>query len=176
MKERLLSIAAAEECTPDEMNLVDDILEQAQGDMRRAVTTLQSVHSLAVGAAAALSTGSGAGVVIDKQVIAEIAGLPPSSVIDKLWTALSSNSDFNKMQDSVEEVCASGYSAQFLLSALLPKVMADETLTELGKAQLAIRMAEAEKNMIEGADELLQLLTVCSLALSCFAESQKPSN
>jgi len=162
MKERLLLIAVSEGCSQKEKDLIDDILDHAGGDMRRAVTTLQSVHALAAG-----DEG-----VVDKDAIAEIAGLPPATVVNGLWTALSSKS-FNTMQKSVEEACAAGFSAQLLLSSLLPKLMKDDTLTERSKALLAIRMAEAEKNMIDGADEYLQLMTVGGMALECFEDSRK---
>lgn len=167
MKERLLLIADSEGCTDGEKELVDDILEHAGGDMRRAVTTLQSVHALAA--------AGGDEYVVDKDAICEIAGLPPTNVVDDLWKSLSSKS-FDTMQNAVEEVCAAGFSAQLLLSAMLPKLTDDDVLTERSKAQIAIRMAEAEKNMIDGADEFLQLMTVCSLALACYEESQKASN
>lgn len=164
MKERLVSIAENEGCSLD---LVDDILHYADGDMRRAVMTLQSVHAL---------TSSGENV-ITKDDIAEIAGLAPKRVVDDLWATLSSEGcSFDKMQAAVDEFMADGYSAQVLLASLLEKVTADQTLNEVGKAEMAIRMAESEKNMIEGADEYLQLMDFCSLAIECFGKSTKPTN
>jgi replication factor C subunit 2/4 len=165
MKDRLLTIACAEGCGDDELALVDEILSHAGGDMRRAVTTLQSVHSLAVGGAHQLSADS----------IAEIAGVPPKAVVDRLWASLelagpsaSALSPFTRMERTVEGVCADGYSALILLTALLPTVIESNILTEMCKADIAIRIAEAEKNMVEGADEYLQIMTVCSLIVTCF--------
>jgi replication factor C subunit 2/4 len=76
----------------------------------------------------------------------------------------------------VEDVVAAGYSAQVLLSCLLPKVTRDVNLNERSKAEIAIRIAEAEKNMIEGADEYLQLMTVFSLAVTVMEQSSHASN
>jgi replication factor C subunit 2/4 len=45
-------------------------------------------------------------------------------------------------------------------------------LNELSKANLSIRVAEAEKNLVDGADEYLQLMSVCSLAMTCLEESK----
>jgi replication factor C subunit 2/4 len=181
MKERLLYIAENEHFTSNEKELIDEILQQSNGDMRRAVTTLQSVHTLALG-----------GEIVTNDSISEIVGLPPSSIINELWDVLSSaqsNNMFNKslssfecMNKAVDEICYSGYSAQALLLTLLPKLLNEEEesastetkndarrpLSELSKARIAIRIAEAEKNMIEGADEYLQLMNVCTLILSCF--------
>jgi replication factor C subunit 2/4 len=159
MKERLSHIAQAEHCQFTETQL-DEILELADGDMRRAVTTLQSAHALAAGGTEPL----------DVSAMAEIAGLPPAHVVEALWASMSKQMAFDAMQRAVEEVCANGYSAQLLLSSLSQKVIVCPDLNEIGRADISIRIAEAEKNMIEGADEYLQLLTVCSLAQSCLTE------
>jgi replication factor C subunit 2/4 len=157
MKARLQSIAQAEGCEEGEMNLLDEILQQADGDMRRAVTTLQSVHSLAVG-----------GETITSDTLAEIAGHPPPGILRHLWQdAIASSTSFDAMQAAVQDICAQGYAAKFLLLGLLPLVAESTVLSERYKAEIALRMAEAEKNMAEGADEFLQLMTVCSLAFSC---------
>lgn len=162
MKERLTMIAESEGCSPQEMDLMDEILAQADGDMRRAVTTLQSVHSLAVG-------GNMGNVTLSSSVIAEIAGLPPPAVVNDLWQCMSSQPSFDVMHRGVDEVISSGFSAQLLLSALLTKLLDENcSLDELSQAEVAIRIAEAEKNMIEGADEYLQLMTVSSLVLTCY--------
>eukprot|EP00980_Cylindrotheca_fusiformis_P031248 scaffold26068_cov147-Cylindrotheca_fusiformis.AAC.1 len=77
MKNRLHYIAKEEGCSVEDSHL-DSILDFAEGDMRRAVTTLQSVHAL----------GSN---VIDDTAISELAGVPPASVVDTLLKALHCN-------------------------------------------------------------------------------------
>ena len=158
MKNRLQIIAESEGCTIQESHL-DSILDLAEGDMRRAVMTLQSVHALGE---------------VDESAISELAGLPPPPVIDELYKALQSNR-FDTVKEAVEEVCAGGYSAQTMLGCLLQRFVESTELNELGRAKLAIRIAEAEHRMIDGADEYLQLMTVCGLALQCF-EAAKSSN
>lgn len=154
MKDRLLHIAQSENCDEQTTALLDCILDVAGGDMRRAVTTLQSVHSLSQAGA------------MDENTVAEIAGIPPKNVVEDLWKCLQQEK-FDVMRRGVEETIAAGFSAQLMLSALLNKIMdSNHLLDELGKAEVSIRIAEAERNMIEGADEYLQLMTVCSLILS----------
>ena len=86
------------------------------------------------------------------------------------------------MHRGVENVMASGFSAQLLLSALLTRILlvppekisdTNVHLDELSLALIAIRIAEAEKNMIDGADEYLQLMTVCSLIFTCYNKQQQ---
>jgi replication factor C subunit 2/4 len=153
MKSRLEFIAKSENCQV-EPEQIDSILLLAEGDMRRAVTTLQSVHAL--------------GKAIDADALAELAGLPPAKVVNDLWSSMKTNR-FDTMREAVEDVIASGYSAQTILGTLSQKILEapDDELDELGRASLSIRIAEAEKNMIDGADEYLQLMTVCGLGLAC---------
>jgi replication factor C subunit 2/4 len=158
MKARLQTIAKSEGCQLQDSHL-DAILDLAEGDMRRAVTTLQSVHALGQ---------------VDDMGISELAGLPPANVVDALVEALQSNR-FDTMKLAVEDVCAAGYSAQTMLGCLLQKFIPSAELDELGRAKLAIRIAEAEHRMVDGADEYLQLMTVCGLAMQCF-QAAKASN
>ena len=156
MKARLSSIAKAEHCKVEDKEL-DFILNLCEGDMRRAVTTLQSAHALSD--------------AVDADALAEMAGLPPAAVVENLWKALGQNS-FSIMQTAVEDVCAGGFSAQVILQAMSQLIIPSTELNELSKANLSIRVAEAEKNLVDGADEYLQLMTVCSLAMTCLEESK----
>jgi replication factor C subunit 2/4 len=161
MHERLTYIAHQEQCGPVTLSLLDGILDLADGDMRRAVTTLQSVHSLY----------GRDGIALDEDdrdtILAEMAGLPPKAVVDALWASMT-HSTFAVMEKGMDDVIASGYSGQMLLAGLLQKIMEEEGhFSELHQAEVAIRIAESEKNMIEGADEYLQLLNVGALVLDC---------
>jgi replication factor C subunit 2/4 len=180
MKERLTSIARAEGITSDQINSqqMDHILDISGGDMRRAVTSLQSVQAL-------LSSGSGgdgdhddddnAPVEINQATLAELSGQPPNHVVETLYQSLLPMK-FDTMKQAVKKVVADGYSVQMLLTKLLDKFTSeacDDDLDELGRARLAIRIAEAEDRMNDGADEELQLLTVCGLALECLLSAKQ---
>lgn len=178
MKERVTTIAQAEGRKNKSKNKnavvvterqIDAVLAVSGGDMRRAVTSLQSVQALLAGQG---DTNTNR-IVIDEAAIYELAGLPPDQVIETLYQSLLSNS-FDTMQIAVQNVIADGYSVQTLLQKLLEKFIQTNDLDELGRAKLAIRIAEAEDRMNDGADEYLQLMTVCGLAIQClFAADQK---
>lgn len=170
MKERVTEIAQAEGRKSMSKNKnsvvvtesqIDAVLAVSGGDMRRAVTSLQSVQALLSG------QGENSKIAIDEAAINELAGLPPDQVIEDLYKSLLSNS-FDTMQAAVKDVIKEGYSVQTLLQKLLEKFIETEDLDELGRAKLAIRIAEAEDRMNDGADEYLQLMTVCGLALQRF--------
>jgi len=161
MRARLASICEAEHC-PLNAFQIDAILSLAEGDMRRAVQTLQSVHAL----------GKQQQITLDEAAIAELVGLPPTKVVDDLVQALvDSQGNFDPVRMAVEEVCLAGYSAQTLLGCLLDRFVTLPQLDEMGRAKLAIRIAEAEHCMMDGADEYLQLMTVCGLAMQCLKSS-----
>lgn len=166
MKERICYIAEHEDCQFDEGKkdeVIDEILNLSEGDMRRAVTTLQSAHSLCCGP----------NEVIKKDAIAEMAGLPPPDLIDRLIETLQT-ATFDKMKDFVmENVVLEGYSAEFVLSALMAKIIVMDDVSEEAKAKIAIQAAKSDKNLVDGSDETLQLLTVCSLALGCMKKRKQ---
>mmetsp|Transcript_26368 Transcript_26368/g.40299 ORF Transcript_26368/g.40299 Transcript_26368/m.40299 type:complete len:375 (+) Transcript_26368:265-1389(+) len=174
MMNRLVEIGTAEGCKYEKSGTDDDsdgqqtvlmeILNLSQGDMRRAVTTLQSAHSLS-------RNGSDDGGCIRANDIAEMAGLPPSNIIQTLMGIFHDpKSDFETMEKAVADTMMEGYSAQHVMKALLEKLIAldDKKLNEANKARIAIKIAEADKNLVDCADEKLQLLLVCSLTLKCF--------
>ncbi|KAL7539917.1 hypothetical protein ACHAXR_009706 [Thalassiosira sp. AJA248-18] len=161
MKERIMYIASEEECHFDEgkeEEVIDEILDLSQGDMRRAVTTLQSAHSL---------SGGKAGDVIQKESIAEMAGLPPPALIDGLINTLRTKR-FDDVRKYVQDIALEGYSAEYVLCALMAKIILLDGVSDEAKAKIAIQVAKSDKNLIDGSDETLQLLAVCSIALEQF--------
>ena len=162
MKERILYIAKEEGCQFEEdkkdgkEEVVNEILNLSQGDMRRAVTMLQSAHSL---------SGGRGGDAIQKDSIAEMAGLPPPSIIDGLIDVLRRVKKFDNVRLYVQDIILEGYSAEYVLSAFMAKIICLEGVSDRAKAIIAIKVAEADKKLIDGSDEMLQLLAVCSIAL-----------
>lgn len=74
----------------------------AGGDMRRAITTLQSAARL-----------GGKDGVVDASVIHDVAGVVPGSVADRLVEACRSGS-FSTMQAAVENAIREGYPVRCL--------------------------------------------------------------
>ena len=182
MTDRLHEICTFEDCPSTVISHLDDIIQYSDGDMRRAVTTLQSVHSIVTGVTTTSTSHykklAASADIMSPAMIAEIVGVPPDHVVNELWEACIQSS-YDVMHTGVENVIASGFSAQLLLSALLTRILlvpeheSDSNLDETSLALIAIRIAEAEKNMIDGADEYLQLMTVCSLIFTCCSKQEQ---
>lgn len=161
MRDRILYIADQEGCKFEEgqrEEVVDEILSLSGGDMRRAVTTLQSAHSLG---------GGSEGDPVKKESVAEMAGLPPPALIDGMIEALKSKK-FENVRKCVEDVGMEGYSAEYVLRGLVERIVTSEEVDDEAKAKVAIRAARADKELIDGSDEALQLLAVCAVALEQF--------
>lgn len=182
MYERLQSISKSENVTfTNEEQVLNQILDLSGGDMRRAVTTLQSAHALSSSqdwmefddeTGDNKGTSSASGIPVES--IAEIAGLPTQKVISDLIEGLSDGS-FQKMEHAVNHVVAEGFSAAVILNSLLEHLILSEDgkLGDEEKSILSIKMAEADKLLVDGADDFLQLLSVCSVASKCVVKKRR---
>ena len=96
---------------------INAILNVAKGDLRRAITLLQSAHRL---------HGS-----INEDNILSVGGYVPNSSIEKLLQLLQGRS-FDKMQSHVKELCAEGYPALQVLYQLQEVCLIVSCLVNLG--------------------------------------------
>ena len=163
MKNRLLTITQEEKVkfTNDgsREEILEEIMKLSQGDMRRAVTTLQSAHTLS------------GGRPIRKESISEMTGFPPLEVTKSLLETLRDpKTHYEPLERKVSDVMMEGYAAQHILKALLKDIIElDESeMSDVFKAEIAMKIAEVDKVLIDGADEFLQLLVICSLVLQSF--------
>lgn len=56
----------------------------------------------------------------------------------------------------------SGYSVDSILSQLSPVILNDPSISDLAKSKIFVRIGESEHKLIQGADQLLQLLDVAA--------------
>jgi replication factor C subunit 2/4 len=121
--DRLQAIALAENLKLDD-GVIDTLIRCGEGDLRRAITYMQSAARL-VGAAKAPSkdadddaemadAGSAGPASITVRSIEEIAGVVPESILDSLVQALqpnSSGSAYEAVSGVVTDLVADGWSA-----------------------------------------------------------------
>ncbi|CAI7885197.1 unnamed protein product, partial [Closterium sp. NIES-53] len=147
MTDRLRHIADCEH-----LSLSDEAFEElskvSEGDLRRAITTLQSAARLY-------------GSSISAQHIIEVSGVVPASVVTSLLEACRGGA-FEAVQSAVTAAVADGYPAAQILSQLFDAATAADDLTDEQKARICATIAAADKNLVDGADEWLQLLDVAS--------------
>jgi len=155
---RLDMIIKAENVTISEEG-IEAIIKTSEGDLRKAITTLQSSYRLRGGSE------------IRKEDVYEISGVIGDRYIDALLDVCQLNS-FERLQVQVDEFMCEGFSVSQLINQLHERLITQEGgLTDNQKSLLAERFAVAEHKLIEGADEYLQLLDVTSFIMETLARA-----
>lgn len=156
---RLQHIAKSEQVslTPETISM---LVRVSDGDMRKSITMLQTARRLV-----------GASEPIGEVHVAEVAGVIPNNVIGFLLRACKQNS-FKSIQEAASEAVAEGFAVDQLLVQMQGMVLEDDSITDLQKAHILIRIAEADHKLIEGADEYLQLLDVLSVISTRILENE----
>ncbi|KAE8637420.1 hypothetical protein CSA_021606 [Cucumis sativus] len=83
----------------------------------------------------------------------------PQEVVDALFVACKSG-NFDTANKKVNNVLAEGYPVAQMLSQIFEVVIEDNDLQDEQKARICKKLAEADKCLVDGADEYLQLLDV----------------
>lgn len=149
----------------------DALVDASGGDLRRAITLLQSA-----------SRGAAADEALSAEAVAAAACTLPAGVVAGLEAAAASG-QFPAVRAAVEALVGGGYAATAVLEELGRRLSASgkgkegpegkgggapadgaaggvAAMDDLQKAAVAVKLADAERRLIDGADELIQLLDV----------------
>jgi len=200
-KKRVEEIAEKEGIKMEE-GASDALVKCADGDLRRAITYLQSAARLVSAGAAEPASGltkrgkkrkavededdaaaEGEAMDIDEapkaahsqtitvRMIEEIAGVIPSPVINNLLSAVlpsqsksTNKTPYDLISRAVTDLVADGWSATQLLGQLYNSIVFDETtvgVTDKGKNKVLGVFSEADRRLVDGADEELVVLDLC---------------
>lgn len=105
------------------------ILRASGGDMRKAVTFLQSCQQLC-----------GTNFTITDESVMDIAGLVPTTIMSQLWLAMAGPS-FDAMKEAVTEITLQGFPMSSVLSQLHDEVVVHTALSDLDKALVCEKIA-----------------------------------
>jgi replication factor C subunit 2/4 len=180
-KKRLEEIAE-KEGVQLEAGAVDALIKCSEGDLRKAITFLQSAARL-VSANAPDKEAEGDEVMdVDKKavtikIVEDIAGVIPDTTIDDLVKSIrpkKSGSSYQSISDVVEQLVADGWSAGQVVNqvSLVPHVTElaandpqlyqaltyDETIPDAQKNKIVLVFSEVDKRLVDGADEHLSIL------------------
>mmetsp|Transcript_9043 Transcript_9043/g.13543 ORF Transcript_9043/g.13543 Transcript_9043/m.13543 type:complete len:345 (-) Transcript_9043:104-1138(-) len=151
MTNKLHTITKSENVNCDEKTL-EYLINVSGGDMRRSITTLQTAQNI-VGIGESLTT----------EDISEISGVIPKKISEDLVEACKAKM-FTSFEKRAREVISQGYPVLNLLPQLLDVIVSDKEFDDIAKSKISIAIADAERKLIDGADEWLQLLQVLSVA------------
>ncbi|KAL4220047.1 replication factor C subunit 4 [Mactra antiquata] len=146
-------------CDNEEIECDDDaltgLLYTSEGDLRKAITFLQSATRLK------------SGDRITQADIYNIAGVIPNDVIDSLLTTCRFNS-YEKLQNFVQDIMNEGHPASQLILQLHDTVVQLDELGDKQKSVVMEKLAVVDKCLMDGADEFLQLMALCSTIMQQF--------
>lgn len=141
-------------CSQEGVELDDGSLETlgnvSGGDMRKAITTLQSAVRLK-------------GSPVAPMTLLDVAGTVPAQVAHLILDT-SKTEPFQKLETVIGDIIADGYPAQEILLKLQEVLLSDDSIPETTRGDILLRLAEADKTLMDGSDEYLQLLAVAAHA------------
>ncbi|CAM2119341.1 replication factor C subunit 4 isoform X1 [Caretta caretta] len=150
-QQRLLAVSEKENVQVSN-EAVSCLVKVSEGDLRKAITFLQSATRL---------TG---GKEISEKVVTEIAGVVPKETIDGLLSACQSGS-FEKLETVAKNLINEGYAVAQLINQLHDDIVEREDLPDQQKSVIAEKLAEVDKCLTDGADEYLQLISLCAVVM-----------
>ena len=183
-----LQYIAEEEKVNYEEGVLEVLLKSSEGDLRKAITFLQSAAKLTLSPKAptevvdgddvvmaddenpveSVSGGAAASGKVTVSMVQEIAGTIPDDVIESLVTACKpqrmksgfGDGVFKGLMSAVEEVMLAGWSATQLLTQLHDRILLDDEYSGEQKNSISWTLSEAEKRLTDGADEHIEILNV----------------
>ncbi|XP_040205388.1 replication factor C subunit 4 [Rana temporaria] len=143
-------------CTKENVLITNEavsrLVEVSEGDLRKAITFLQSATRLT------------AGKEITDVVITEIAGVISKETLDSVLAACQSGL-FEKLETVVLNLINNGHAATQLVNQLHDLILEREDLTDKQKAAIAEKLGEVDKCLVDGADEYLQMLSLFAVVM-----------
>lgn len=160
-----LEYIAAEEGVKYEDGVLEALIKTSDGDLRKAITYLQSATKLHQSMLSGTRDADGDMVMstdharITVATITDIAGTIPDETVEGLLDLCqSTDSGFIKVSRAVDDVVAEGYSANQIMIQLHDQVVTSETILANHKNSILSLMSLTDKRLNDGADEHLQLL------------------
>lgn len=85
----------------------------------------------------------------------------PDDALKNLWEKVKSPR-FEDIQNAVDDLIAEGYPVKTLFTQLCGHIAEHAELSDAKKARLALALAVADKKLVDGANEYMQLLNIAS--------------
>ncbi|TAQ90500.1 hypothetical protein B7494_g1195 [Chlorociboria aeruginascens] len=149
----------------------DTLIRCSEGDLRKAITFLQSAARL-VGAMPVKNDEeeeNGDAMDLDVKMITiksieDIAGVIPDPTIDALAKAMQHHSKgliYEAVAKEVTDMVADGWSATQVVSQLFQFIIYNESIPDIQKNRIVLLFSESDKRLVDGSDEHLTILDLC---------------
>ncbi|GMM58300.1 replication factor C subunit 2 [Maudiozyma humilis] len=147
--DRLKYVAEQESVTYEDGSL-EKILDISSGDLRRAITLLQS--------ASKLSTYNDDQKITPAQ-LEELAGIVPSNILNEIVTKVA-NKDVNDIVQYVNEFCKDGWSGASVINQLHDYYITNDSFTTDFKNKVSLILLDTDSKLTNGTNERIQLLNL----------------
>lgn len=142
-------------CPPD---VLTELMGRSEGDMRRAIQMLQSVHRLY-------------GEDMAPQAVLDVCGAVPESRIKGIFTTCMSN-NFDALSAMGDDLLAEGYPVSQIAQQMLEMLLGPDCHANIGnmqKSRIAVHIADQERQLVEGGSDVLQLMNLLAMCMRTFA-------
>jgi replication factor C subunit 2/4 len=146
MIDRLQFIGKQEgvDCSDEAMG---ELIKYSEGDMRRAIQMLQSLHRL---------HGGG----LQPQGVLDLCGAVPHERMSALFDVCRAN-DWERLAGFASDMLADGYPVAQIVTQMLEFIVRpEEPFTNVARAKIATQLGEVDKQLIDGACDSLQLMNL----------------
>ncbi|CAK9828381.1 Replication factor C subunit 4 [Anthophora retusa] len=145
--ERLEHICKEEDLKANKPVLLK-IVEASGGDLRRAITCLQSITTL-----------KGKGIEITTDDVLEIIGIVPDKWLDELMEVCKQK-DYSKAEAFIERFMLEAYASSQIIEQLSERIIYSNELTDKQKALIAERLGQCNYRLLDGGSEYMQLVSL----------------
>ncbi|KUJ23995.1 P-loop containing nucleoside triphosphate hydrolase protein [Mollisia scopiformis] len=146
----------------------DMLIKCSEGDLRKAITFLQSAARL-VGAVGddgeeeedKMDVDEKEEKLVTVKSVEDIAGVIPDATIEGLVQAMRPKSRglvYEAVSKQVTDMVADGWSATQVITQLFPAIIYDEAIADNQKNKITLIFSEADKRLVDGSDEHLTIL------------------
>ncbi|KAH6709621.1 P-loop containing nucleoside triphosphate hydrolase protein [Leptodontidium sp. 2 PMI_412] len=150
----------------------DTLIKCSEGDLRKAITFLQSAARL-VGAVGGKDENQEVEDEVDRmdvdkekkkvtvKSVEDIAGVIPDTTINKLVKAMQPRSKgavYEAVSKVVTDMVADGWSATQVVTQLFQAIIYTEEIPDIQKNRITLIFSEADKRLVDGSDEHLTIL------------------
>lgn len=144
---RLYMISEAEDVNVDKKSL-KVILKKSGGDLRKAITLLQTASSYG-------------NKKVTEDIVLDISGSIKPETVQELWKMVVSG-DLNECINATKMVINHGLGVSLVIREVYDLVVNNEEIDDLDKSSILIEISNVIRNLQESADEELQLLGLFS--------------
>lgn len=156
--ERLKLICKEERVLIVDESVYKSIVDISGGDMRRAISMLQSCYQL---------KGGSANIEITLADIMEVSGIVPHRYLEE-FIGICRDGNYAKLEDYVCDMNYEAYSIGQMFEQLNDYIVEHPTLTNKQKSLISDKLAQCCARLGDGGSEYLQIMDLGCVAIQAF--------